>query len=62
VGEVGITTADLTTTTWAADRQSASGDCYYIADDSTAGTTYGQAAGTVCGAPTMADAGNASWT
>jgi type IV pilus assembly protein PilA len=58
---VGITTTDLTDTTWAAARQSQSGDCFYIAEDSTAGTTYGTATGAACGDPAMADAPDASW-
>jgi hypothetical protein len=61
VGQVGVTTTDLTATTWAADRQSASSDCYYIADDANAGTTYGVAPGTPCTDPAMADALLASW-
>ena len=61
---VGIAVApDLSITTWAAARQSASGICYYISDSSTAGTKYGQAAASgVCASPTMALANAASWT
>ena len=58
---VGITTTDLTDTTWAAARQSQSGDCFYIAEDATGGTTYGTATGAACGDPTMADAPDPSW-
>jgi type IV pilus assembly protein PilA len=55
--------AAISATQWAAARQSASGICYYISDDSTAGTKYGQAAAAgVCAAPTMALAANPAWT
>ena len=48
---------------WAGARYSASTVCFYISDDVTVGTKYGQtAAGTACVAPTLALAGNASWT
>jgi type IV pilus assembly protein PilA len=59
---VGVMAAP-TATTWAAARQSASGICFYISDDSTAGTKYGQAAATgACAAPTVALAANPAWT
>ena len=53
--------AAISLTEWAAARQSASGDCYYIGEDATAGTTYGAVLGTPCGAPTMGDAPDAAW-
>jgi len=59
--DVGITTTDLDITTWAAARQSASGDCFYIAEDANAGTTYGVDPGAACADPAMADAPDASW-
>jgi type IV pilus assembly protein PilA len=59
--EVGITTTDLADTTWAADRQSQSGDCFYIAEDSTDGTTYGVVTGTDCTDPAVADAPDDTW-
>ena len=51
-------------TVWAAARLSAAGDCFYIADDASSGTTYGQ---TTTGTETSctaasASAANASWT
>jgi type IV pilus assembly protein PilA len=58
---VGITTTDLTDTTWAAARQSQSGDCFYIAEDSTGGTTYGTDTGAACADPAMTDATDPSW-
>ncbi len=62
--QVGIGTgANLTATSWAAARLSASGICYYISDSSTAGTKYGQAAAAgACAAPTAALANNPAWT
>jgi type IV pilus assembly protein PilA len=59
---VGVMTAP-TATTWSAARQSASGFCFYISDNSTTGTRYGQASATgACAAPTVALAAAASWT
>jgi type IV pilus assembly protein PilA len=58
---VGITTTDLTDTTWAAARQSQSGDCFYIAEDSTGGTTYGTDPGAACADPAVADAPDDAW-
>ena len=50
-------------TDWAAARQSASGFCYDISDNATAGTKYGRPRRTgVCAAPTVALAGAASWS
>ena len=46
---------------WAAARYSASGNCFYISDDTAVGTRFGQAAG-ACVAPTLALAAAASWT
>jgi type IV pilus assembly protein PilA len=63
--QVGIAAAAAgarTATTWAAARQSASGDCYYISESSATGTKYGQVAGTACVTPTVALAPNAAWT
>ncbi len=54
-----------TATTWAAARLSASGFCFYIADDTTAGTTYGQTAtAAACATPTgsTGTAPNPAWT
>ena len=52
-----------TSTQWAAARQSASGICFYIADNTTTGTTYGQASTAgVCSAPTNLTATNTAWT
>ena len=48
-------------TQWAAGRWSASDNCFYISDDSAAGTKYGQAAG-ACLAPTMGLAAATSWS
>jgi type IV pilus assembly protein PilA len=59
--DVGITTTDLTATTWAAARQSQSGDCFYIAEDSTGGTTYGTVTGAACVNPTVALAPDDAW-
>jgi type IV pilus assembly protein PilA len=61
---VGIIAAP-TASVWAAVRQSASGTCFYIADNTGTGTTYGQtvqAATVACAAPTAALAPNSSWT
>jgi type IV pilus assembly protein PilA len=58
---VGITTTDLSDTTWAAARQSQSGDCFYIAEDSTGGTTYGTDPGAACADPAVADAPDDAW-
>jgi len=53
----------VSATQWAAARQSASGICYYISDDSAVGTRYGQAAAAgVCATPTMALAAATAWT
>jgi len=53
----------ISATQWAAARQSASGICYYISDDSSVGTKYGQAAAAgACADPTMALAANPAWT
>jgi type IV pilus assembly protein PilA len=51
----------ISATQWAAGRWSASNTCFYISDDSSVGTRYGQAAG-ACLAPTMALAANTAWT
>ncbi len=56
----------LSSTTWAADRMSASGTCFYISDNAgtgaTAGTKYGQTAnGTACAVPAALQTA-ASWT
>jgi type IV pilus assembly protein PilA len=60
--EVGIGTgAELSATNWAAARQSQSGTCFYIAEDSTDGTTYGQT-NADCVSPTAALAPNGAWT
>ena len=56
---VGVSAISMTQ--WAAGRQSASGDCYYIGEDASAGTTYGVTAGAACVAATMALAPDASW-
>jgi type IV pilus assembly protein PilA len=59
---VGVMAAP-TTSTWAANRLSASNTCFFISDTSAAGTKYGQtASGTACVAPTVAGANAASWT
>jgi type IV pilus assembly protein PilA len=59
--EVGV--AVISATQWAAARWSASNFCFYISDDSAAGTRYGQAAATgACAAPTIALASAASWS
>jgi type IV pilus assembly protein PilA len=57
--QVGITVVGATQ--WAAGRWSASNNCFYISDDSSVGTRYGQAAG-ACVAPTMALAAATVWT
>jgi type IV pilus assembly protein PilA len=59
---VGIATAaaELSDTNWAAARQSQSGDCFYIAEDSTGGTTYGSTA-VDCVVPTAALAPDDAW-
>jgi type IV pilus assembly protein PilA len=60
--QVGIAVApELTATTWAAGRLSASGTCYYISESATVGTKYGQVAG-ACVTPTMALAAGTAWT
>jgi type IV pilus assembly protein PilA len=59
IGDVGV--AAISTSEWAAARDSASGTCFYIGEDSTAGTTYGSTAGVACVAPTMALAPDPSW-
>jgi type IV pilus assembly protein PilA len=52
-----------TATQWAAARLSASGFCFYIADNTTSGTTYGQtAAAAACATPTALTAPNPAWT
>jgi type IV pilus assembly protein PilA len=44
----------VSATQWAASRQSASGICFMISDDSSAGTKYGQAAAVgICAAPAV---------
>jgi type IV pilus assembly protein PilA len=59
---VGIGTGvELSETNWAAARQSQSGDCFYIAEDSAAGTTYGTVADTDCVTPTAALAPDTAW-
>jgi type IV pilus assembly protein PilA len=59
---VGIGTgAELSATSWAAARQSQSGTCFYIAENATNGTTYGQT-GVACVTPTAALAPNPAWT
>jgi type IV pilus assembly protein PilA len=51
----------VSATQWAASRQSASGFCFMISDDSALGTKYGQAAASgVCAAPAVQV--GASWT
>jgi type IV pilus assembly protein PilA len=58
---VGIGTGvELSDTNWAAARQSQSGDCFYIAEDSAAGTTYGTTAAD-CVTPTAALAPDSAW-
>ena len=53
----------ISATQWAAARQSASGTCYYISDDSAVGTRYGQAAASgICADPAMGLAANPAWT
>jgi type IV pilus assembly protein PilA len=61
--DVGV--AAISSTVWAAARMSASGVCYYISDNASAGggTKFGQtAAGTACAAPTLALASTSAWT
>jgi type IV pilus assembly protein PilA len=58
VSPIGIVS---TATTWGAARWSASNTCFYIWDDVSAGTKYGQAAG-ACVVPTALLAPNSSWT
>jgi type IV pilus assembly protein PilA len=58
VAPIGIVS---TNTTWGGARWSASDTCFYIWDDVSAGTKYGQAAG-ACVVPTALLAPNASWT
>jgi type IV pilus assembly protein PilA len=58
VSPIGIVS---TNTTWGGARWSASDTCFYIWDDVSSGTKYGQAAG-ACLVPTAALAPNASWT
>ena len=57
--------ATPTATLWAANRQSASGDCFAISDNAasgaTGGTRYGQTANTTCTAISAAVTGTA-WT
>jgi type IV pilus assembly protein PilA len=60
VGRVGISST-ITDSQWAADRESASGDCFYIGDDTAVGTTYGVDAATACGDPALADADQTAW-
>src|SRR3954466_11063876 len=49
-------------TQWAAAALSKSGTCFYILDDSTAGTSFGSTAGGVCdGATAVTTATNPSW-
>lgn len=56
---VGVTV--VSATQWAASRQSASGFCFMISDDSALGTKYGQAAASgVCAAPAVQV--GASWS
>ncbi len=65
VGVAAAAAGARTVTTWAAARNSASGDCFYISETATgatAGTHYGQAAGAACASPTVALAGNPAWT
>jgi hypothetical protein len=55
--------AVISATQWAAGRWSASDHCFYISDDSSAGTKYGQQAAVgPCVVPTMLLANAASWT
>jgi type IV pilus assembly protein PilA len=51
-------------TVWSAARLSAAGDCYYISDDASSGTSYGQTAtGTELACTAAAgSAGNPAWT
>ena len=58
VSPIGIVASN---TTWGGARWSASNTCFYIWDDVTSGTKYGQAAG-ACVVPTVALAPNGSWT
>ena len=59
VGTVGI--ASPAVGQWAGSRYSASATCFYISDDVTVGTRYGQVAG-ACVVPTMALANAVAWT
>jgi type IV pilus assembly protein PilA len=55
--------AVISATQWAAARWSASDHCFYISDDSSVGTRYGQSAATgPCAVPTMALANATVWT
>jgi type IV pilus assembly protein PilA len=56
--------ATPTATVWAAARLSASGFCFYIADNAAGpGTTYGQTAtAAACATPTAGTAPNTAWT
>ena len=57
--EVGVNA--ISATQWAASRLSASGYCFYISDDTTAGTKYGQSAtATACVNPVIQTA--TAWT
>ena len=51
----------VSATVWAGARLSASGTCFYISDNTAAGTTYGQAAG-ACANPTNVTAASPAWT
>jgi type IV pilus assembly protein PilA len=53
----------MSATQWAAARQSVTGICFYISDDATVGTRYGQAAATgACANPTTTLAAATAWT
>jgi type IV pilus assembly protein PilA len=56
-----VSVADPTDTVWAAAAYSKSGTCFYIQDDSTAGTTYDSAAGSACDGADAVGAANPSW-
>jgi type IV pilus assembly protein PilA len=64
-GSTNVFLGTATAGTWFAVRQSASGTCFYIADNTGTGTKYGQtvqAISVACGAPTALTAPNTSWT
>jgi type IV pilus assembly protein PilA len=58
-----VSVLPISATQWAAGRLSASNTCFYISDDSSVGTKYGQTApGTACAVPTMLLANTARWS